>query len=61
MKPSQLIAFIQGEFDSGKKLVEIESENPTNLRKRLYKLTRVRGLDWGFATLSHSVFVYAMV
>jgi len=61
MKPSQIIVFIQSEFDSGKKLVEIDSENPFKLRKCLYNLTRTQGLDWGFATLKHSVFVYAML
>lgn len=51
------IDFIQREFDGGKRLVEIKTNNPLKFRKNLYAIVHRRGLDWRFATLEHSVFV----
>ena len=55
-KNELLIAFIQQQFNAGKWLVEIKSDDPMRLRKSLYELMRRRDLNWTFSIRDKSVF-----
>lgn len=56
-KNQLMIDEIKKEFDSGKHIVEIKTDDALKLRKRLYKLARERNLMWNFSTTKGSVFI----
>lgn len=57
MSTNDYIEQVKNEFAAGKRFVEIFSENPFLLRKRLYAAVRRRGLLWLFSICDKSLFI----
>ena len=57
MTIAKYIDQIKNEFATGKKFIELQSDNPVALQRLLYKAARRRGLLWSFAVSEISVFV----
>lgn len=57
MTPLETIADIQKQFDTGEWVVEIKTESPFKLRKKLYTIAYRRGYPWSFSTIAGSVFI----